>query len=345
MEFYANKNPDVAGKVFELGLKRFPDCVPFMTQYVRFLSGLNNQEAPLRVLFQRIVGSALNDDAPGKIKPIWVQYLAFENSMAVDGGDIGASEMLEKRFRDKYADLGAECGGAPSGLALQAYRYSFLDLQPDLPADRAYLQREGYARHGMTSGPLTFTRGGEGGGGGSGGASSSSSASSSSFSSSSASSSSRDRSHSPMVGTKNQRNNRSRSRSMTGGRKGRNNNTKNSNQPSGPMVIYPSFLAPLLAELPLDDQNVYWPTKEEDVRDTIRKFQMLPLPPPPEDAESDKSEEGVSGKRKREESPVDDADDGGGDDKDEEVAAKGKGKKRAAGNDIYLRRKRERAGR
>jgi cleavage stimulation factor subunit 3 len=344
MEFYANKNPEVAGKVFELGLKRFPDSVPFISQYVRFLSGLNDQEAPLRVLFQRIVGSALNDDAPDKIKPIWAQYLAFENSMAVDGGDIGASEMLEKRFRDKYADLGAECGGAPSGLALQAYRYSFLDLEPDLPADRAYLEREGYARHGMMSGPLTFMDaglGGTGGGGRGGGASTQGS---------SAASSSQDRSRSPMVGTKNQRNSRSRSRSTTGGRSSSNRNNSNKSnsnnnnaQPSGPMVIYPSFLAPLLAELPLDDQNVYWPTKEEDVKDTIRKFQVLPLPPPPpaEDVESSNSEKGSSGKRKRDESG-DNSVDSGNVDKDEEVSVKGKGKKRAAGNDIYLRRKRDR---
>jgi cleavage stimulation factor subunit 3 len=49
LEFYSNKNVKVAGNIFELGLKKFPECVPFISQYVKFLSGLND-EAPLRVL-------------------------------------------------------------------------------------------------------------------------------------------------------------------------------------------------------------------------------------------------------------------------------------------------------
>lgn len=320
IEFYANKNPDVAGKVFELGLKRFPDCVPFILQYIKFLSGLNGQEATLRVLFQRIVGSALNDDSPDKIKPVWIQYLAFENSMTVDGGDIGASEMLEKRFRDKYTELGAKFGGAPTGLALQAYRHSFLDLEPDFPADRAYLEREGYARHGMMSGPLTFMPGAS-----VGTSLASADAASSSSADSGRRSGSQARSQSSISRSRSKRSSRSRSVARGG------------SQPSGPMVIYPSFLAPILAELPLDDVNVYWPTKEEDVRNTIRRFQTLPLPPaPPPPADDDPKSEVSTGKRKR-------GDNGDDSTASDDAVKAGKGKKRAAGNDIYLRRKRERA--
>ena len=72
-------------------------------------------------LFQRIVGSKLNDFSD-KIKPIWIQYPAFENSMAVDGGILSIGE--EKRFRDKSQTL-MPARRSPTGLALQAYRYSF----------------------------------------------------------------------------------------------------------------------------------------------------------------------------------------------------------------------------
>ena len=87
LEFYANNNTKVAGNIFELGLKRFPECIPFITQYVTFLSGLND-EAPLRVLFQRVIGSQMNEEKPELTRPLWLQYLAFENSMAVDGNSL-----------------------------------------------------------------------------------------------------------------------------------------------------------------------------------------------------------------------------------------------------------------
>ena len=74
LEFYANNNVKVAGNIFELGLKRFPECIPFITQYVRFLSGLND-EAPLRVLFQRVIGSQMNEEKPEMTRPLWLQYM------------------------------------------------------------------------------------------------------------------------------------------------------------------------------------------------------------------------------------------------------------------------------
>jgi hypothetical protein len=50
-------------------------------------------------------------------------------------------------------------------------------------------------------------------------------------------------------------------------------------------MILPSFLAPLMYGLPDDDNEVYWPTKQHDIRNVIHAFQKCELPPPPTEEE------------------------------------------------------------
>lgn len=218
--------------------------------------------------------------------------------MVVDGGAVEACEQLERRFQDKYKrdatttttttgnniDDDDSSPNVPTGLSLQTYRYSFLDLHPDMPADVRLLDRVRHFDHNMMSGPLTF--------GGPLGvvpsfSSTSLESSLSSFSSSSSSSSSfsssdrqRERSKSPMD-TGRSRSGRSRSRSNA-----RNSNPRGSANTSGqPTFIMPSFLAPLTYGLPDDDQNIYWPTKNHDIRNVIDSFTNGTLPPPPTEEE------------------------------------------------------------
>ena len=297
LEFYSNNNVKVAGNIFELGLKRFPESVPFISQYVKFLSGLN-EEASLRVLFQRVIGSQMNEEKPELTRPLWLQYMAFENSMVVDGGAVEACEQLERRFHDKYRS-DDNSNAVPIGLSLQTYRYSFLDLHPNNPADMSLLARERHFEHGMQSGPLTFGQTvlpGSTVNGSDFSSSSSSSLSSSSSSSSSTASSSisinRDRSRSPMESRRSR--SRSKSRFANTGHNGNSSNRSNSsnsssssssNSGNAPTMILPSFLAPLMYGLPDDDNEVYWPTKQHDIRNVIHAFQKCELPPPPTEEE------------------------------------------------------------
>jgi hypothetical protein len=45
MEFYNSKEPTVAGKIFELGLKSFGDDPDFVEQYLDFLIQLNDDNS------------------------------------------------------------------------------------------------------------------------------------------------------------------------------------------------------------------------------------------------------------------------------------------------------------
>lgn len=56
MEYYCSKDPAVAFKIFELGLKKFGDRPEFALAYIDYLSHLN-EDNNTRVLFERILTS------------------------------------------------------------------------------------------------------------------------------------------------------------------------------------------------------------------------------------------------------------------------------------------------
>lgn len=45
MEYHCNKDSSVAIKIFELGLKAFPDDVPFALKFLQFLIQLNDESS------------------------------------------------------------------------------------------------------------------------------------------------------------------------------------------------------------------------------------------------------------------------------------------------------------
>ena len=44
MEYYCTKNKEIAFRIFELGLKKFPDDADYIMAYVDYLSHLNGEE-------------------------------------------------------------------------------------------------------------------------------------------------------------------------------------------------------------------------------------------------------------------------------------------------------------
>lgn len=49
MEYHCNKDSSVAIKIFELGLKAFPDDVTFALKFLQFLIQLNDESSKLMV--------------------------------------------------------------------------------------------------------------------------------------------------------------------------------------------------------------------------------------------------------------------------------------------------------
>lgn len=114
MEFYVNKEEKVARNIFELGLKRYSQDVPFLLQYVEFLIH-RNEENDMRVLFEKILK---NFKIPKS--EIWNLFLKFEGQC----GTLETSTKVIKRRSEAYPKLD------PSGLFGMVQRYRFLDLWP-----------------------------------------------------------------------------------------------------------------------------------------------------------------------------------------------------------------------
>ena len=50
MEYYNSKDPTVAGKIFELGLKVYGDDPDYICQYLEFLIQLNDDNSKILLL-------------------------------------------------------------------------------------------------------------------------------------------------------------------------------------------------------------------------------------------------------------------------------------------------------
>ncbi|KAK9471101.1 uncharacterized protein V1510DRAFT_427000 [Dipodascopsis tothii] len=96
MEYHHNKGPDIASKVFEIGLKRFADRAEYVLQYLNFLI-LINDDVNARALFERMV-SKLSKDAA---RPLFDRFYAYESAF----GELAAVAKLEKRIAELYPDV------------------------------------------------------------------------------------------------------------------------------------------------------------------------------------------------------------------------------------------------
>ncbi|KAJ1309611.1 hypothetical protein OPQ81_006383 [Rhizoctonia solani] len=93
MEYHCTKAPDVATKIFELGLKVFSDNPDYVLRYLGFLISIND-ENNARALFERVITTF----PPDKARPIWDRWSRYEYNF----GDLIGSQKLEKRLAEIY---------------------------------------------------------------------------------------------------------------------------------------------------------------------------------------------------------------------------------------------------
>ncbi|KAK9466995.1 hypothetical protein V1512DRAFT_262863 [Lipomyces arxii] len=96
MEYHHNKSPDIASKIFEIGLRRFADTIAFVEKYLEFLITIND-DTNARALFERTVSKLSTED----VKPLFRKFYAYE---AAYGSELSAVSKLENRMLELYPD-------------------------------------------------------------------------------------------------------------------------------------------------------------------------------------------------------------------------------------------------
>uniref|UniRef100_A0A915NUS9 Suppressor of forked domain-containing protein n=1 Tax=Meloidogyne floridensis TaxID=298350 RepID=A0A915NUS9_9BILA len=85
--------PEIAKRIFDLGLRKFSKDPEYALAYVDFLSNLN-EETNTRVVFERLLNSE-NALAPENSGEIWDKYLDFESQV----GDLTSILNVDQRRR------------------------------------------------------------------------------------------------------------------------------------------------------------------------------------------------------------------------------------------------------
>lgn len=151
MEFYCQKEVQVACKIFELALKKYPNEVNLVTTYSDFLSSLNEPNN-VRVLFEKVLTQSVQ--GMGEVLSaesslvVWNKFLEFEanvgdlasiakvelrRSLAIDrvfgtNGDSHRMNGVTGGGKDK--DKNAHEAKSVTETALLVDRYKFYDLFP-----------------------------------------------------------------------------------------------------------------------------------------------------------------------------------------------------------------------
>jgi cleavage stimulation factor subunit 3 len=136
MEHYISKDPQVAGRIFELGLKSVPEgngelLVPYISEYLDWLISQNDDNSEFRLgltlnpnltcsdtraLFER----SLLAVPPAQARQIWSKFTAYE----VQFGDLASLLRVEKRRAEAFPEDAYHM----AGLVDLADRYTYLDL-------------------------------------------------------------------------------------------------------------------------------------------------------------------------------------------------------------------------
>mmetsp|Transcript_5675 Transcript_5675/g.9737 ORF Transcript_5675/g.9737 Transcript_5675/m.9737 type:complete len:343 (-) Transcript_5675:230-1258(-) len=131
LEFHNNKEPEIARRIFEMGVRRYPRNVAFVLDYVRFLEHLN-KDNDIVTLFERV----LDKLEPREAFQIWERYREFAARFTLGGGNLKLLTKIEERFAAAF----------PSqeflrGLAGVTHRYAYLGNLPSGASDIAFLKR------------------------------------------------------------------------------------------------------------------------------------------------------------------------------------------------------------
>ncbi|KAG0174771.1 mRNA 3'-end-processing protein rna14 [Apophysomyces sp. BC1015] len=111
MEYHNSKNPVIAGKIFGLGIKLFPDDPAYICEYLDFLIQMNDDNNT-RALFERTLATMATE----KSELVWSKFLEYENKY----GDLASVQNVEKRRNEAIP------GKTPLESLLD--RYSYLDV-------------------------------------------------------------------------------------------------------------------------------------------------------------------------------------------------------------------------
>lgn len=115
LEYYVNKDPHVARKVFELGYQLYEREPMFLTHYVDFLYH-QSEDSHMRVLFEKILANL----PPSQSLELWNRFIKFETIC----GNLEPAAKLQTRRSHAFP------GMDPSGILAAVQRYRFLDLWP-----------------------------------------------------------------------------------------------------------------------------------------------------------------------------------------------------------------------
>lgn len=127
LEFYVNKDDNVARNIFELGYHQFENNPVFLKHYVDFLYH-RSEDSHMRVLFEKIISHLPNTQA----LELWNQFLQFETAC----GNLEPAYKLQERRASAFP------GMDPSGILAAVQRYRFLDLWPCSTAELASFEND-----------------------------------------------------------------------------------------------------------------------------------------------------------------------------------------------------------
>lgn len=133
MEYYCCKDPNVAFKIFELGMKKYMDQPEYAIAYIEFLIHLN-EDNNTRVLFERILSA--NSGAEKSLE-LWDKYMEFEGHI----GDLMTINKVDRRRRKELEKEFVDCQ-----TLLLIDRYKFMDL---FPASVDEIRLLGFPRHAL----------------------------------------------------------------------------------------------------------------------------------------------------------------------------------------------------
>ncbi|KAK9717514.1 mRNA 3'-end-processing protein rna14, variant 2 [Basidiobolus ranarum] len=111
MEYYCSKDQNIAGKIFELGLKTYASEPGYVLQYLEYLIQMNDDNN-IRALFERALTSLSSD----KAVDIWKVFIDYENKY----GDLTSIQKIERRMTETYT--------TETALGRFVDRYSYLDI-------------------------------------------------------------------------------------------------------------------------------------------------------------------------------------------------------------------------
>ncbi|GBG33707.1 mRNA 3'-end-processing protein rna14 [Hondaea fermentalgiana] len=131
LEFHNNKEPEIARRIFEMGVRRFPRNVAFVLDYLRFLEHLN-KDNDVVTLFERV----LDKLEPREAFQIWERYREFAARFTLGGGNLELLAKIEDRFAAAFPGQ-----AFLRGLAGVTHRYAYLGNLPSGPPDTAFLKR------------------------------------------------------------------------------------------------------------------------------------------------------------------------------------------------------------